>query len=76
MAEIVGDSHDINDRKILIEETYSDNHTISDGAKLGKINFDNTADNILDNWSEKKYIANPYLLDKIIRTSKVIQALY
>ena len=47
------------------------NHTPTVSEKLRNIRFDYRTNNVLDNWSEENYIAKPYLLEKIIRASRV-----
>ena len=74
-ADITEHVDDIPDMKCTQDEDdneYSSSKPIPSGNdKLRNIKFDYTADNILDNWSEEHYISKPYLLDKIIRASRV-----
>ena len=72
ITEHLDDIPDINCSQNEDDNEYSSSKPIPSGNdKLRNIKFDYTADNILDNWSEEHYISKPYLLDKIIRASRV-----
>ena len=72
ITEHVDDIPDVNCTQNDADNAYVSSKPIPLGNdKLRNIKFDYTADNILDNWSEEYYISKPYLLDKIIRASRV-----
>ena len=72
IPEHIDDVPELDDPNISLDhESHSDIPDSSSSVRDKKIDFDDAKDNIIDNWREEKYIAHPYLLDKIIRASRV-----